>query len=436
MTKTFDAIVIGGGSAGVAFAKEAAGLGASVGLFERDKLGGTCVNRGCVPKKMMWTVADTLQDTANLAAEGIIKCPAQLDMAALVKRRDARIADIVQSYQDQLDEAGVTHIEGTAALHAGGRVSVGDESYRSERIILATGAHPAPLEIGGANLMATSDDVFGWTEVPARLVVIGGGYIGTEMAGIFRAYGSDVTLVAHGARVLSEFSEGSQKIATENLKKAGVTLMPETEPTSVVRRGDALHVTLKDGNTLIADRVLNATGRDPNLGFFDGIELPERADHGPLKVGDHFRTSAHGIYAVGDIADRLPLTPVAREDGKVLTQQLFGDADVVPVDLAYVATFAFVFPPVREVGDIDSIDEITTFTAMEAMLDNSGLAEGWALHRDDSDALGGVVVIGHAAAEVVSWAAQAVLAGTTRETMRRAVSVHPSKAEEPLGSEG
>lgn len=435
MTAPYDAIVIGGGSAGLAFAQEAARLNARVLLVERAQLGGTCVNRGCVPKKMMWTVADMMHRHRTFASNGILGDALTLHFDALADKRASQIDNIVDSFADTLNDAGVTRVTGDAVLQRDGSITVDAQTYHSDKIIVATGTRPSGLPIPGNDLMAVSDDVFGWRAVPTSLIVIGGGYIGCEMASIFQAFGSRVTIVSDSDAVLTEFSPASQKIAAQNLRALGVNIVLSSRPEKVTKDGETLRVTLESGDTLDATHVLNATGRDANLGVFGNVDVPERTDHGPLKINDRFETSRKGVYAVGDVADRLPLTPVAREDGKILARQLFGDASAKPVDLADVATTAFVMPPIGEVGATGDVAELTTFTAMESLIANDDLSEAWALTRDDTGGLSGAVVVGHAAAEAISWAAQLVKRQPTRADMDRAVSIHPSKAEEPLGSD-
>ena len=283
--------------------------------------------------------------------------------------------------------------------------------------------------------MDLSDDVFEWNTVPQSLVVIGGGYIGSEMAAIFNGFGSQITIVSNSPAVLTEFSEAAQNLAAQNLTASGVSLVLDVKPTEVAVKDGKFQVKLTDGTELEAERVLNATGRDPNLDVFGDLEHPEQADTGALAVDEGCKTSIDGIYAIGDIADRLPLTPVAREDGEVLAKQLFGAPETKPVDLDKVSTTAFVFPPIGEVGKTSGLTEITTFTAMEALIADKDASEGWALERDGNGGLAGVAVVGHAAAEAVSWAGLSVHAGLTRADMNETVAVHPSRAEQPLGSQ-
>jgi len=429
MTLSYDAIVIGGGSAGLAFSKRAAHHGASVLLIEHDTLGGTCVNRGCVPKKMMWSVADASQTQSNLMTEGIFDATAEINMDRFVARRDARIDDIVQSFQSDLDDKGITRIKGAASITD--TVNVDGTSYASNHIVVATGARPSPLNIPGADLSQTSDDVFGWTDIPETLIVIGAGYIGCEMAAIFNGLGSDVTLVSDGSDVLSGFSNGSQTIAARNLANSGVALEFGAKPVAFTNDGDRLRVALDNGTKLCATHILNATGRDPNLDAFPD-DKPALADNGALAINTRFETSVEGIYAIGDCADRLPLTPVARADGQTLADQLFTDTKPDPIDLNLVATTAFVFPPIGEVGTVDKITEINTFTAMDSMIEGDDLSEGWALQFSDDDHLSGAAVVGHAAAEAVSYAAQLIHAKRKRGDLKRATAVHPSRAEEAL----
>ncbi len=430
-----DAIVIGGGSAGLAFSRRAAQEGADVLLIEKDRLGGTCVNRGCVPKKMMWKIAQTLTSIRSLETEKIVSGAPAVCFKRMQQLRDDRIGGIVESFQDDMKEAGVRRITGEATVHPDLSVSVGDNQWSPARLIIATGARPSGLDIPGAGLMADSNDVFRWTALPESLVVIGAGYIGCEMAAIFNAFGTDVTLVSDTDEILTGFSAGSQAVARDNLDASGVRVLTGVKPREVTRDGDTRIVTLSDGSTLSGTHVLNATGRTPNTDMLRALDpAPETADSGALSINDRFETSVPGLYAIGDAADRLPLTPVATADGETLARQLYTDEMPEPLALDHVATTAFVMPPVGEVGKLSGLEKLHRFSSLEDSIFRTGTTEAWGLARAEDGGLKGAALVGHAAAESISWAAQVTMTAPSRTGMNRARGVHPSSAEEPLNS--
>lgn len=430
----YDAIVIGGGSAGLSFARHAADLGAKVALIERAELGGTCVNRGCVPKKMLWTMADALHRSAGLTRAGLLGPVPQVDLARFCAARGDKLESIRQSYRDKLREAGVTLIEDTAELTAPGEVTISGQRLHAPRVVLATGGRPVKPDMEGAELACDSDAVLNWTALPRDMAIIGGGYIGCEMAAINAALGVRVTLVTDTDRVLTEFSEPAAKVGQANMVAQGIRIITGCTPEAVRKGEDGLKLVLDAETTLKVEKVVAATGRAPNLEALG--DLKERValtDKGVVKVDESFETSLPGLHAVGDCADRLPLTPVASSDGETLARQLFG-AHRPPVELRYVATTAFILPPVAEVGQ----------PAKEAIFEGNALAPLSAALRADAPqdyyGLGGseqavtsVSLVAEGAHEAIAWAAQMLLHRPDRDSMRRALGVHPSTSEEAMG---
>ncbi|WP_299681474.1 NAD(P)/FAD-dependent oxidoreductase [uncultured Roseobacter sp.] len=426
----FDAIVVGGGSAGIAFAKQAAEHGAKVALIERDALGGTCVNRGCVPKKLMWQTATWRRQGLDMAEVGLTNVP-EIDFSVLHKRIKAKIDDIRGSHAQSLKDCNVTLVRANAKVSEDGTVTVEGEPYAADKLILATGAKPAELDIEGAEHTVTSDDLFKWTSLPDSLAVLGGGYIGCEMSSILSALGVKVTLIDPSDRLLSPFDENLAQLAEANLKRGGVKIAFEIDPTAIKETNGGFEVIASGRPIVTAERVLNATGRTPNISAFGAFAARlDVADSGALSVDERLMTSIPDVHAVGDLADRLPLTPVATRDGSDLADMLFGDGGTL-LDLDRIARAAFVIPPIAEVGDAVDAGERGARLS-DGVRGAEGAEATWVgTGHNDQNMLTGFTLGGEHAAELVSLAA--TLIGRNETILRTAEGIHPSFAEELIG---
>lgn len=428
---TYDSIVIGGGSAGMAFATAAAKLGARILMIERAELGGTCVNRGCVPKKILWAAGQMARAT-QAAASQKIATKTVVDYQALIAKRDAHIADIRGIYADNLDDAGVTLVRGQAVINDGLSVDVDGMTYRADHIILACGGRPAEMDIPGADLLSNSNDVLGWERRPDRITIIGGGYIGCEFAAIFHALGSDVTLVHDGPHVLDTFPKDLALHVQSGLKASGIRVQTDDGVTAVSQTGMSLEYKCDSGLTDTTDAVVAAAGRTPNIDQLGQLaDSLVTADSGALAISGRFETSEPGIYAIGDIADRLPLTPVATADGTALAHMLHGQgADAVDLDL--VATTTFVYPPAAFVGDTDSetlrSSDITPL-AQNVLSPGDRNTDFYQINAD-ADELTGVAIAAHGAEDIIAMAAALIAAKAPVQSLTNATPVHPSFAEE------
>lgn len=432
MTEDFDAIVIGGGSGGVAFARTAGRLGARVCLIEKDRIGGTCVNRGCVPKKLMWQATWTHERTRAACAQGIAPTPPLPDFTRLQALIAAKLDTIRDSYRTGLEEAGVTIRHGTAALTAPGIVEIDGDRLGAAQIVLATGAKPQRPAFKGADLAQTSDDIFGWTDLPERLTLLGGGYIGCEFAAIFRGLGVEVDLIEPGERLLSGFDADIAAEALCILRQRGVRVHLGAAPCAITRADTALCVHLDTGAKVRADRVVAATGRAPRTrlpgGVTDGLETTE---NGALAVDGDLRTSQPGLYAVGDCADRLPLTPVATRDGEILAQRLFGGGNPPLIDLSLVARACFTMPPIAQIGTPDGAGCETGPDLSDGALTPKGhwtTRSARKIARDDRG-LAGVAAMGFGAPDIVTALGAALPGSDTRAV----TGIHPGTAEEFVG---
>lgn len=427
----FDTIVIGGGSAGLAFAKKSARQGASCLLVEQEYLGGTCVNRGCVPKKLLWQAS---WDRVQQGVTGLDDVPVELG------KLRGEIADKMRSIRDSfagdLEEANVTLMRGTAEIPTlGDAVTINGETFETDHLVIATGAQPSPLEIEGGELAETSDDVLAWTNVPKRIVFLGGGYIGCELASIYSGFGSEVTIVDPGERLLTQFDADIVSLVEDIFARRGIDVRLESEPEGLVRRRDGYQLQLADGTTLTADKVVAAVGRTPNVeGLGELTNALDVAESGALQIDERFETSVKGVYAIGDAAARLPLTPVATRDGEALADILFSDAEVDPIDLSYVASAAFVMPPIAQVGGLDGGDLDEGKELISGVLvpeDHWSAQVARKVAQTDGNLRGAALMAGAAADMIAPFAA--LVAADEKDPLAAATGVHPTFGEETVG---
>ncbi|WP_292292214.1 NAD(P)/FAD-dependent oxidoreductase [Marivita sp.] len=431
---TFDLVVIGGGSGGLAAAKRAASHGARVALIERDALGGTCVNRGCVPKKLMWLAARHQIQSAHLhEMEATQFTP--LDYGMLHKRVTDHVALLKTMYEKQLSDAGIHLFRGTAEVYGPDDIRVGDAKLSAGKLLLATGARPKRLPIEGVELACVSDDVFHWNTLPKSLVVIGGGYIGCEFATIFNAFGVEVTLLNNTDRLLAQFAHCAGAMAQTHLESQNVNTVLGIRPERIVQQDHGLAVHLSDGAVLEAEKVLLATGRQPNVDKLGPVCARfETAKSGALTVDSKFRTSVPNIHSIGDSADRIPLTPVATRDGETFAEQHFGSgAD--PIDLTKVASTAFVYPPVAQVGTVPADADLIQGRNLggDVTFPRDRICAGHSLHYDEDGALSGVALVHESAPEIIAVFGGLIHTPGSQPLLTAATGIHPSFAEELLG---
>ena len=435
----FDLFVIGGGSGGVRCARVAAGHGARVAVAEERFWGGTCVNVGCVPKKLMVMAAGYGQAAADSQGFGWRGAAPRHDWAALIAAKDAEIARLNGIYRRLLDGAGCTVFDARASFLDPHTLDVGGARVTAGRIVVATGGAPLRPEFPGAEHAIVSDDAFYLKDLPRRIVLLGGGYIAVEFAGIFAGLGAEVDLVYRQPLPLRGFDEDLRGALAEALAAGGVRLHPSTTIASVRADGGTRQVALADGTTLAADLVFAATGRRPNT---VGLGL-ERAGvvtdgFGAVRVHGHGDTSAAHIFAIGDVTNRLNLTPVAIAEGHSLAERLFGAG---PRDWALeaVATAVFSSPPIGTVGLTEAQAAsrgpadiyVTRFTPMRHTL--SGRASRTLMKLvvcQRTQRVLGAHMLGEDAPEIIQGLSIAINCGATKQDFDRTVGVHPTAAEE------
>lgn len=438
----YDLCVIGAGSGGVRTARVAASLGARVVVAERAALGGTCVNLGCVPKKLLLYGAEVAHQLRDAAGYGWKVGAARFDWQTLIVRKNAEIARLNGVYRRLLEEAGVEILEGAACLVHRHRVEVGERRVSARYLVVATGGCAYLPEFPGRELVITSDQAFFLEALPSDVVVVGGGYIAVEFASIFCALGSAVTIVHRGDQLLRGFDDDVRTHLAAELVKTGVALKLGREVGSVSLEADTerRRVELSDGSSVAAECVLFATGRDPNtrgLGLSEvGVELGER---GKVVVDEYGRTAVDNIYAVGDCTDVINLTPVALAEGQAVATSLFGAAPVA-ADRVGVPSAVFSHPPVGTVGlaeheaqerhrDVDIYRSV--FTPLKHTLTGCDEKAMMKLVVDRAtDRVLGVHMVAPDAAEIIQGFAVALKCGATKRQLDRTIGVHPTGAEE------
>lgn len=436
----FDFFVVGAGSGGVRAARIASSLGARVGIAEVAQLGGTCVNVGCVPKKLLVYASEFGQGFRDAQGFGWSPAAPDHDFAALIQAKDQEIGRLNQVYERLLSESGVHLLRGHATLRDPHTLQVGAETFTAEYILLAPGGRPFIPPMPGQELAITSNDVFAMRQLPRRIIVVGGGYIAVEFAGIFRGLGAEVSLVHRAPTVLRGFDQDVCDALGEALVSSGVRAVPDAEPAALTRQGQDVVMHLQDGATLAADAVLMATGRVPNverLGLeHAGVKTRER---GAIHVDAYSQTSVPHIYAVGDVTDRLALTPVAIAEGQAVAETLFGPAPCKPEHLG-VPTAVFSQPQVGTVGWSEQearrdYEEVRIFRSrfrpMKHTLSGSEQRTMMKLVVDaKTDRVLGCHMVGPDAAEIIQGFAVALRCGATKRDFDRTIGIHPTAAEE------
>ena len=435
----FDLFVIGGGSAGVRCARIAAGHGAKVGVAEERFWGGTCVNIGCVPKKLLVQAGEYGAWAEDAAGFGWSMVKGPRDWAKLIAAKDKEITRLEGIYRRLLNGAGATIFDARATLIDRHTLDVGGKRVTADKIVIATGGHPARPDIPGAELGIISDDAFYLKSIPKRIIICGSGYIAVEFAGIFRALGAETHLVYRQPLPLRGFDQDMREGLAEALDAQGVILHPGCALGSVKADGDARVLTFGNGQSLQADLVFFATGRKPStMGL--GLENAGVAVNkdGAVLVNAKLQSSAPNIYAMGDVTDRVNLTPVATAEGHALADSLFGK-NPREISLQNVPSAVFSTPPIGTVGltedeaaALGPVDVyVTKFTPMRHNLSGRNRKTIMKLVVDQaSQKIVGAHMLGEDSAEIVQGIGIAVVMGATKQDFDRTIGIHPTAAEE------
>ncbi len=438
--KRYDLFVIGAGSGGVRAARMAAGYGARVGICEESRVGGTCVIRGCVPKKLLVYAAHFSEEFEDARGFGWSVGPRQFDWNALIANKDREIDRLNSVYKRLLADAGVDLIETRGEFQDAHTIRIGERRVSADKILIATGGWPSKPALPGADLAITSNEAFHLERLPQRIVIYGGGYIAVEFAGIFSGLGSAVTVVYRGPRVLRGFDEDVRETLGAEMLKKGIELKLGRTIARVEAAAGAREVHLDDGETLRCDQVMFATGRDPNTRHL-GLDAAgiETDPGGAVVVDEYSRSSLAHVFAVGDVTNRINLTPVALMEGQAFARSEFAGLPT-PVDHEAVPSAVFSQPPVGVVGlseadaraRLGQIDVYrSTFRPLKHTL--SGRDERTMMKlvvERTSQRVVGCHIVGLDAAEILQGVAIAIKMGATKAQFDATVGIHPTAAEE------
>ncbi len=443
MSNKYDLFVIGGGSGGVAHARRAAEYGAKVAVAEHGPLGGTCVNVGCVPKKVMWYTASLAHHFAHAADYGFDVALNGHDWNAVKTRRDAYVGRLNSIYENLLDGSGVDYLAGSARFIDAHTVAVGDTEYTADRIVIATGGQPSVPDIAGAELGITSDGFFQLEERPQRVLVVGSGYVSVELAGVFNGLGSETQVLVRKDGIVRGFDAMLGAELASVMRNDGIRLETRVIPESLEATDEGIVLHAEDGRTFgPVDCVLWAIGREPNTAGLGAANAGvESGKWGTIPVDDFQQTNVEHIFALGDVTGRPALTPVAIAAGRRLADRLYGGMEGRHLDYKVIPTVVFSHPPMGTVGLTeaearaehgDAVKVYSTgFTNMYYALgeDKSRSAMKLVTVGDDERVVG-CHVIGEGADEMMQGFAVAIRMGATKSDFDDTVAIHPTSAEE------
>jgi len=436
----YDLFVIGAGSGGVRAARFSANYGARVAIAEDMFMGGTCVNVGCIPKKMFVYAAHFHDDFADSAAFGWNAEAKGFDWRTLVDNKDTEIKRLNGIYERLLGNSGVEIVHGRATLVDAHTVEVAGKQYTTAHILVATGSWPVVPDIPGKEHIVTSTEAFYLEELPKRAIIVGGGYIAVEFAGIFNGIGVETTQLYRGPLFMRGFDQDVREHLAGEMRKAGVDLKFSTNIASIEKTAAGLAATLEDGSVIETDLIMYATGRAPKVAGI-GLEAigVAQAGNGAIVVDEHFKTSVDSIYALGDVVDHLQLTPVALAQGMAVAKTLFHN-EPTKADYEYIATAVFSQPPVGTVGLTEEEARErhgdvaifrSTFRALKHTLTGRDAQTMMKMIVDKkTDRVLGVHMVGEDAGEILQGIAVALKAGATKAVFDATIGIHPTAAEE------
>jgi len=442
--REYDIIAIGGGSGGIATMNRAGERGAKAAVIEEKKLGGTCVNVGCVPKKIMWYGAQIAESFHHYGPDyGFTSSDVQFDFAKLRQNREAYIDRARSSYDGSFKRNGVDLIEGRAHFVDSHTVSVNGELIRAKHIVIATGARPSIPTIPGAELGGSSDDVFAWEQLPESVAILGAGYIAVELAGVLHALGVKTDLFVRRDRPLRSFDSYIVEGLVNEMEKTGLPLHTHKVPVRLEESEQGITIHFEDGSSHTASQVIWATGRRPNV---DGLELEKAGvtlnERGFIQVDEYQNTVVDGIYALGDVTGEKELTPVAIKAGRTLSERLFNGKTSAKMDYTTIPTVVFSHPAIGTVGltEEEAIKEYgqenikvykSSFASMYSAVTNHRQESRFKLITAGADEkVVGLHGLGYGVDEMIQGFAVAIKMGATKADFDATVAIHPTASEE------
>ena len=442
--REYDIISIGGGSGGIATMNRAGEHGAKAAVIEEKKLGGTCVNVGCVPKKIMWYGAQIAESFHHYGPDyGFTSSDVQFDFAKLRQNREAYIDRARSSYDGSFKRNGVDLIEGRAHFVDSHTVSVNGELIRAKHIVIATGARPSIPTIPGAELGGSSDDVFAWEQLPESVAILGAGYIAVELAGVLHALGVKTDLFVRRDRPLRGFDSYIVEGLVNEMEKTGLPLHTHKVPVKLEETEQGITIHFEDGSSHTASQVIWATGRRPNV---DGLELEKAGvtlnERGFIQVDEYQNTVVDGIYALGDVTGEKELTPVAIKAGRTLSERLFNGKTSAKMDYSTIPTVVFSHPAIGTVGltEEEAIKEYgqdhikvykSSFASMYSAVTNHRQESRFKLITAGADEkVVGLHGLGYGVDEMIQGFAVAIKMGATKADFDATVAIHPTASEE------
>jgi glutathione reductase (NADPH) len=445
MSKQYDLIAIGGGSGGLSVAERAAEYGARCAVIEKGLIGGTCVNVGCVPKKVMWYASDLAYALKNASGYGFDLNLNGFHWQKLIKGRQGYISGINNWYHDYLKEKKIDEITGSASFIGANTLEVNGETYSAPHIVIAPGSTPVVPSIPGGEIGMTSDGFFALQEQPKEVAIVGSGYIAVELAGVLNALGTEVTLLVRGHYVLSHFDILLREILMKELLSSGINVITNTTVESVTKtNANDIHLSCNNNQHYEGfDCLIWAIGRKPNIDNLNlqtiGLELTER---GAIKVDDYQNTNLPGVYALGDVTSKVPLTPVAIAAGRRLADRLFNNQTDRHLDYQNIPTVIFSHPPAGVIGltEEEARKKFGNEAVKAYQTSFTPMAYAFTTHQPKTamklvcvgseEKIVGCHIIGTGADEMLQGFAVAIKMGATKADFDNTVAIHPTSAEE------